>query len=65
MEDNCCGTSKIVGPDGEVRAEASKTEEELLVCDIDMNEVLKVRSRIPYFNDFKEDTFSMDAVEKY
>jgi predicted amidohydrolase len=48
-----------------VRAEASKTEEELLVCDIDMNEVLKVRSRIPYFNDFKEDTFSMDAVEKY
>ena len=63
--DNCCGTSKIVGPDGVVQAEASKTEEELLVCEIDLNEVLKVRSRIPYFNDFKEDTFSMDAVEKY
>lgn len=65
VDDNCCGSSKIVGPDGKVRAEASKTEEELLLCDIDLDEVLEVRSRIPYFNDFKEDTFSMDAVNKY
>lgn len=65
VADNCCGSSKIVGPDGEVIAEASKTEEELLIAEIDMNEVLRVRSRIPYFNDFKEDTFSMDALNKY
>lgn len=65
VDDNCCGSSKIVGPDGEIRAEASKTEEELLLCDIDLDEVIAVRSRIPYFNDFKEDTFSMDAVHKY
>lgn len=65
VEDNCCGSSKIVGPDGVVVAEASKTEEELLIQEIDLNEVLRVRSRIPYFNDFKEDTFSMDALKKY
>ena len=64
-EDDCCGCSKIVGPDGEVRAEASKTDEELLIHEIDLEEVIEVRSRIPYINDFKEDTFSMDALNKY
>lgn len=62
VDDVCCGSSKIVGPEGEVRAEASKIEEELLFCDIDLDEIVEVRSRIPYFNDFKEDTFSMNAV---
>lgn len=63
--DGSCGTSKVVGPDGEVRAEASKTEEEILYCDVDLDEIKKIRSRIPYLNDFKEDTFSMDALNKY
>jgi len=63
--DDACGTSKVVGPDGEVRGEASKTDEELLICDIDLQEVIGVRSRLPYLNDFREDTFSMDAVTKY
>ena len=63
--DNCCGSSKIVGPDGEVRAQASKTEDELLVHEIDLDEILEIRSRIPYMNDFKQDTFSMDALKKY
>lgn len=62
---DACGTSKIVGPDGEVRAEASKTDEELLICDVDLDEVIEVRSWLPYLNDFRADTFSMDAVEKY
>jgi predicted amidohydrolase len=62
---NCCGSSMIVGPDGEVRALASRTEEELLIHTIDLNEVLEVRSRIPYFNDFKKDTFSMDSLKNY
>lgn len=63
--DGACGTSKVVGPDGEVRAEASKTDDELLLCDADLDEIIKVRGRIPYLNDFKEDTFSMDAINKY
>ena len=61
--DNCCGSSMIVGPDGEVRAMASRTEEELLVHTVDLAEVGEVRARIPYINDFKEETFSMDAIK--
>lgn len=62
---NCCGSSMVVGPDGEVRAMASRTEEELLVVPMDLDEILEVRSRIPYINDFKEDTFSMEAIYRY
>ena len=62
---NCCGSSMIVGPDGEVRAIASRTEEELLIHTIDLDEVAQVRARIPYINDFKEETFSMEAVYWY
>ena len=58
VEDNCCGTSKIVGPDGEVRGGSLQDRgRNCSFVTLDMNEVLKVRSRIPYFNDFKEDTF--------
>ncbi len=63
--DGACGSSKIVGPEGIVLAEASKEKEEILYCDIDLDDVIKTRARIPYFNDFKEDTFSMDAVNRY
>lgn len=63
--ENICGSSMIVGPDGEERAVASRTEEELLIHEIDLNEIIEIRSRIPYMNDFKEITFSMDAVKKY
>lgn len=65
VSDNCCGSSMIVGPDGEIRAMASRTEEELLIHEINLDEILEVRSRIPYLNDFKEDTFSMDAINRY
>lgn len=63
--DGSCGDSMVAGPNGVIRARASSEEEELLFCDIDLNEVIEERSRLPYLNDFKEDTFSMDAVEKY
>ena len=65
VEDNICGSSMVVGPDGEIRAIASRTEEELLIHEINLDEILEIRSRIPYMNDFKEDTFSMDAITKY
>ena len=63
--DDCCGASKIVGPDGEVRAQASGTDEEVLIHEIDLDEILEVRSRIPYMNDFKEELFSMEALERF
>ncbi len=63
--DNLCGSSMVVGPDGEERAVASRTEDELLIHEIDLNEIVDIRSRIPYMNDFKESTFSMDAIYRY
>jgi len=63
--DGACGKSQVVGPNGIVRAIASPEEEEILYCDIDLNEVIQTRSVLPYLNDFKEDTFSMEAVQKY
>ncbi|MHB9314782.1 carbon-nitrogen hydrolase family protein [Fusobacterium polymorphum] len=63
--DNCCGKSKIVGPDTEIIIEASEIEEEILVSTIDLNKVQELRSKIPYLSDFKEDTFSMEAIKKY
>lgn len=63
--ENLCGSSMIVGPDGEVVKQASRDEEELLIAEIDMSRVLEMRSKIPYLNDFKDELFSMDAVEKY
>lgn len=65
IENGACGFSQVVGPDGVVRALATADKEEILYCDIDLNEVVATRSKIPYLNDFKEDTFSMDALSKY
>lgn len=63
--DGSCGCSKVVHPSGRVLAQASNEEEEILYCHINMNDTIKERSRLPYLNDFKEDTFSMDAINKY
>ncbi|PAB60097.1 nitrilase-related carbon-nitrogen hydrolase [Anaeromicrobium sediminis] len=63
--DGSCGCSKVVHPSGKVLSQASNEDEEILYCNIDLDDVVKERSRLPYLNDFKEDTFSMDAVNKY
>lgn len=60
-----CGMSQIYGPDGILRIRASQTEEQVLVHEIDLDEVRKVRSEIPYLNDFLENTFTMDALKIY
>jgi len=60
-----CGTSQVFGPDGEPVAVASKTEEEVIIAEINRDYIVEVRARIPYWNDFKENTFSMNAVETY
>lgn len=60
-----CGRSQVYGPDGILRARASGDKEEVVICEVDLNEIQKVRSEIPYFNDFIEDTFSMEAINEY
>ncbi|SCZ76380.1 nitrilase-related carbon-nitrogen hydrolase [Acidaminobacter hydrogenoformans] len=63
--DGACGCSKVVSPMGEVIVEASSDAEEIVYAEISLEEVVNARAKLPYFNDFKEDTFSMSALEKY
>lgn len=65
MEDRCVGLSQIVAPDGEILAMASSSEETLLIQKIDLNRVMEVRNTIPYLSDFREDTFSTEAIHTY
>lgn len=63
--ENLCGSSMVVGPDGEVVNQASRDKEELLISEIDLDKIIEIRSRIPYINDFKEELFSMEAKDKF
>lgn len=65
VNEGCCGLSQIVGPDGVVRATAKGREEELVMCEVDLEEIGRVRARIPYMNDFRTDTFSTEAIHTY
>jgi len=65
IDDGACGSSKMVSPYSETIAQASTDKEEIIYADIDLGEVVKARSVIPYLNDFKEKTFNMNAVELY
>lgn len=49
----CCGKSKIIGPDGLTIKEASKENNEMIICDIDLNEIVMHREKVPYFKDYK------------
>lgn len=50
--EGACGHSKVVSPLGEVIAEASKAEEEIVLCNIDYNEIKTVREKIPYLKEY-------------
>ncbi len=47
-----CGKSKLIDPKGAIVHECSRLDEEILLCDIDLNEINKVRLKIPYLKDF-------------
>lgn len=52
IEEGAGGCSKVVTPMGEVTAQASDSREEVLLCDIDLSEVGKVREKIPYLREY-------------
>jgi predicted amidohydrolase len=53
-----CGLSKIVNPRGEVIAEASQTDEELLVAEIDLSMILKERKQEPVFRSMRPELYN-------
>ena len=63
-DDTCCGRSMVVGPFGNIKAEASFDEETLLLCEIDLRDNRKIRDAIPYWDDFRPEFFSMDAASQ-
>ncbi len=48
-----CGDSKIISPMGDVLAQCSSTEEEILHFVIDIDEVKKIRETYPIWDDYK------------
>ncbi|NLT94740.1 MAG: carbon-nitrogen hydrolase family protein [Clostridia bacterium] len=63
--DGACGNSKIVNPRGDVLKEASLDKEEIISQTLDLADISRIRSVIPYLKDFKPETFSMDAVKNF
>ena len=51
------GTSYVVSPKGKIIAEASRDKDELLVCDIDLNEIKEVRNLWQFFRDRRPETY--------
>lgn len=65
IHQGACGKSKIVGPKGIVQAEAPRDQEVTLMAEIHLDQIHQARADIPYLKDFREDTFSMEAVSTY
>ncbi len=51
------GGSKLLNPRGQTVVEASKTGEELLLCDIDFNTQAHTRLNVPYLKDRRPETY--------
>lgn len=60
-----CGASQVRAPGGELVASASPDKEELLLCEIDLADVQRMRAELPYFNDLRPDLFPDEIVCRY
>ena len=52
---NYCGLSKVINPRGEVLVEASTDKEEIINCEVDINEILKERMQEPVLRSIRSD----------
>ncbi|MBI1859043.1 MAG: acyltransferase, partial [Candidatus Melainabacteria bacterium] len=51
------GTSYIVNPKGQIIAEASRDKDELLTCEINLNEIKEVRDLWQFYRDRRPETY--------
>jgi predicted amidohydrolase len=51
VNEGSCGKSKLVAPTGEVLCEASRTEQNILIHDVDFSIISEVRKEVPYLDD--------------
>ena len=52
-----CGLSKIINPRGEVIAEASPDKEEIVYCEVDINQILKERKQEPILRSLRSEIY--------
>ncbi|MCX5839789.1 MAG: carbon-nitrogen hydrolase [Deltaproteobacteria bacterium] len=52
------GGSKVVHPSGKIIVESTKRAEDVLMCDVDMNEVVHTRAVSPYLKDRRPEQYS-------
>lgn len=53
------GNSKVSNPRGKILAEASDKKEEILYCEVDLDEVIAHRASIPYLRDRRPDQYRL------
>lgn len=52
VKEGSCGKSKFLAPDGSILREAPREDEAVLTCDIDLDLIAKVRSKVPYLEEY-------------
>lgn len=55
VQEGACGASKIVSPMGDIIAQASGDQEEVLVADIDLAAISRTRKIVPYLQDLTDE----------
>ena len=53
------GSSYFVNPRGEIEAQASENNDELLICDLNLELVREVRNQWQFFRDRRPDAYSI------
>ena len=57
-DENCCGCSMVIGPDGLVLSSAGRDDTGLVMAEFDRGTLNRVREAIPYRRDFLPETLS-------
>lgn len=60
-----CGNSQVISPFGEVVVRASSKKEEVIYCEINLEEVEEIRKEYPIWQDYREDMFDKNLIKKY
>lgn len=50
--EGACGHCKIVSPFGEILADGSRDDEEIVICDVDFSYIDEIREKIPYLEEY-------------
>jgi 5-aminopentanamidase len=62
VNEGSCGKSKLVAPNGKVLCEASRTEQSILIHDVDLSIIQDVRKEVPYLDDLDEKLYPKAAL---